>query len=745
MPVVVLFGILVTLGAGRLTAGYEERADLKNWRHEFDEEARGRFVFLERTIASELSAMRGLVSFYDSSHDVQRDEFRSFTAGALRRSTSIRSLAWAPRVSGSDVAAFQAQVRAMEVPGFTVREVNRGGDAPAPAALEEHFPVLYVEPMATMSQELGVDLGADPDRLATLESARDLGELQVSPVLSLQEGGSTEPGMLVVAPVFRHGQLPTSAEDRQSALLGFLVGTYRIRGLIEDASRQTEGHPADTGRVRTPRILELYVYDADQPDNPLLLEASDPAVHGDAPSLTLQQARRGTFLEQNVSVLNRSWIVVARPGVDPVNSIRGGPLSLMMLLAGLSVTTLLAVYLRNVEGQARRVETEVEARTRELARATRELLLSEGRLRAVFESAVDGFLVVAPDGRIRQANAAAERIFGHEEGDLAGVPLLALLPDVGTTPTDPALAHPKVAAERGAVDGRREVSGCRKDGSFVPLDLSVSPLEAEAEGGSLLVVRDITEAKAVERLKDQFISTVSHELRTPLTSIIGSLELVKDGVVGVLPARAERMVEVALDNSERLLWLINDILDIEKLESGRVSLALAPVDAVALTRAASVANQGFADLHGVELGVVDYVEGLQVLGDRDRLMQVLTNLIANAVKFSPLGGEVALGVGTRGDRVVFWVRDAGPGIPEAFRSRVFSPFSQADSSDARRASGTGLGLSIAKSLVEAHDGTIWFETREGEGTTFCFGLPQLVGPGAESADPDTAGLDTANT
>lgn len=730
-PLVAALGIAVTVGAWRLTSGYEERTGQRLWRHEFDEQARSEFVVLERTIATELSAMNGLSSFYDSSAEVERDEFRIFTSAALRRSTSIRSLAWAPRVPSDRLDAFQAQVRAQGLPDYTVQVAPADGDARQPV---DRYPVLFVEPQDEHEETLGVGLGTVATRLATLEAARDLGELQASPTFSLGSGGDSEPAFDVVAPVYRHGHAPASPEERQAALVGVIVGTYQVRGLLRDGVGREHG--ADTGQVFRARDLVLYVYDGGAPGTPLLLAEDGTGHHHAAPSLTVQEARAGTFLARNVSILNRSWIVVARP-LLPLNPPGPGPLSILTALAGLVVTGLLAVYVRTLVDQSRRVEDEVDARTRELAETTRDLRLSEARLRAIFASAADGFLVVGRDGRIRAANPGAEHILGYGDGELVGVQLSELIPEPLRQEHTRRFAEIIEGADNTVAGGRREVSARRRDGTVFPMDLAVSALEMGDEVGFLGVIRDISGVKAVERLKDQFISTVSHELRTPLTSIIGSLELLKDGLVGVLPPKAQRMIEVALDNSDRLLWLINDILDIEKLESGRVRLNVRALDAATMLREASVSNQSFADMHGVELGVVDYTEDVMVLGDRDRLMQVLTNLIANAVKFSPLGGEVALGFNLRGEQVVFWVRDEGPGIPESFRSRVFAPFSQADGSDTRRAGGTGLGLSIAKSLVEAHGGTIWFETELGAGTTFCFSLPRVSDEDALVPDPDT--------
>lgn len=245
------------------------------------------------------------------------------------------------------------------------------------------------------------------------------------------------------------------------------------------------------------------------------------------------------------------------------------------------------------------------------------------------------------------------------------------------------------------------------------------------EGEALAIVRDISERKAADRLKNEFVSTVSHELRTPLTSIRGSLGLVVGGIAGELPPQAKAMIEIAHKNSERLVSLVNDILDIEKIEAGKLVFHFKPLELLPLVEQAIEANRAFGQQFGVRFALHSALPGIRVRADADRLMQVMTNLLSNAAKFSPRDSTVAIRVepSQRGVRVA--IQDRGPGIPEAFRSRIFQKFAQADSSDTRQKGGTGLGLSIAKAIVEKHDGQIGFESEPGAGTTFFFDLPVL--------------------
>jgi len=264
----------------------------------------------------------------------------------------------------------------------------------------------------------------------------------------------------------------------------------------------------------------------------------------------------------------------------------------------------------------------------------------------------------------------------------------------------------------------------RKDGVDFPVEINLQLVrEPESVGRFVAIVRDITERQRVDKMKREFISTVSHELRTPLTSIRGALGLVAGGATGVIPAQALALVNISNHNCERLVRLINDILDMEKIEFGKMQLDMRPIDPQGLIEEAIAANQAYAAQHQVTIAFEGEPSHAQIMGDSDRLLQVLTNLLSNAVKFTPSGSSVHVSMADAPGAVVLRVRDEGPGISEAFRSRIFQKFSQADSSDTRSKGGTGLGLSISKAIVEQHGGQIGFDSMPGQGSNFWVSLP----------------------
>jgi PAS domain S-box-containing protein len=341
------------------------------------------------------------------------------------------------------------------------------------------------------------------------------------------------------------------------------------------------------------------------------------------------------------------------------------------------------------------------------------------RQQAIFDGAMEAILILNESGSVETANPSAEKLFGYEPGAMRGVDFGSLADlsgqdDIGTGARLRQLLAP---------GSRQEVEGRARSGTTFPAELGLSELMVRGRRLYVAVLRDITERKRTEQMKNEFVSTVSHELRTPLTSISGSLGLVTAGAAGALPERAARLLNIAHSNSQRLIRLINDILDIEKMESGKIVFDLKSVSLKSLAEQAIDANRGFADGFNVLLRLEPSAIDQIVRVDSDRIIQVITNLLSNAIKFSPAGGEVTVDIQRHGRAVRLSVRDRGPGIPENFRSRIFSKFAQADASDTRAKGGTGLGLSIVWEIVTRLGGTIGFDSAPGGGTVFRMDLP----------------------
>jgi signal transduction histidine kinase len=266
----------------------------------------------------------------------------------------------------------------------------------------------------------------------------------------------------------------------------------------------------------------------------------------------------------------------------------------------------------------------------------------------------------------------------------------------------------------------------REDGASFPIEYESAPLlDGSDTVGTVVTLRDISQRLAAARQKDELISVVSHELRTPLTSIRSALGLMASGHLGEQPARGQRMLDIAVTNMDRLIRLINDLLDLERLNSGEESVEHDVCDAGELMLLAADSVRQVAEDAGVSLNVTPVCGVL--LGDRDRLQQVLINLLANAVKFSPspsTGASVWLDAEASPDELVFRVRDEGRGIPSDKLDTIFERFAQVDASDSREKGGTGLGLAICRAIVTQYGGQIWAESTPGSGTTICVALPR---------------------
>jgi PAS domain S-box-containing protein len=338
----------------------------------------------------------------------------------------------------------------------------------------------------------------------------------------------------------------------------------------------------------------------------------------------------------------------------------------------------------------------------------------EETFRRLSIAASEGITILI-DGQVLEANSAFARLFGYELAEVVGRPFVDVI-----APESRDLLAQRMAAR---VEKPIELRGRLKDGDTFDIELTLRPIAYKGQDALGCVVRDITERKEVERLKNEFVSIVSHELRTPLTSIRGSLGLMEGGAAGELPAKARDLVRIARQNADRLIRLINDILDLEKIESGKIQLQIEQLDPKELVESTVAELRGMAQLYKVGMETrIDCADA--IAGDRDRVVQVLTNLLSNAIKFSPEGGTVTVALSSGAPGFLRCaVEDLGQGIAPEARERLFIRFEQLEPVNTRRRGGTGLGLAISRSLVEQQGGRIGVDSTVGKGSTFWFELP----------------------
>ena len=377
----------------------------------------------------------------------------------------------------------------------------------------------------------------------------------------------------------------------------------------------------------------------------------------------------------------------------------------------------------NLTRDQARLETLVAERFQELLVQQQVNRDTAERMQAILQNAADVILTTDQNWVIESCNRAGLALYGLSSQKIVGMPFSKLCDPADVDKLQAILLDVNFAKQR-QID--LELQQIRADGSAFSAELSLSIFPDNGQRKFIVIVRDVTEQKRVDRMKSQFVSTVSHELRTPLTAIRGGLGLMMGGVTGVLPVAAAKLGQIALSNAERLARLIDDLLDMQKIEANMMAFNVQLLPLQGLIDDALESHHAFAQRLGVTLSLETKVPAVSLRVDSDRFAQILANLLSNACKYSPKGESVRIHVAdVGGDRIKIEVADRGPGIPASFVDRIFQKFSQADASDTRSKDGTGLGLAIAKEMVEKMEGKIGFHVNAEGGTVFYVEFPYV--------------------
>jgi PAS domain S-box-containing protein len=555
------------------------------------------------------------------------------------------------------------------------------------------YRVRWVVPLEGNERAVGLDVLHDAQRAAALRGAADRQRPTLTPPLQVVQGYTA---FIAYVPLRNAGRFD-----------GFIAGVFSISEFFRGAVR------TELSRDYTMSIL-----------------------HGDSVYFTDGSGAKAPpanwVTETSMRIQDQAWTLRIAPTADFVES-RKSELPSLVLVAGLLVAALSALSVRFI----------LISRLKS-AHLASSLALNAG----IISSSAHLVIAIDDEYRIVNFNRAAEQALGYRAADVIGhraIPIFldpaeleerarTLSAELGeTVPVGPGI-FTKIPLRDGFET--REWTFVRRNGTRFPANVTITPLRDELDTvtGFLGVIEDITVRKEVEKLKSEFTAVVSHELRTPLTSIRGSLGLILGALASSLQPKVRDLLEIAQSNCERLVLLVNDILDIEKFSAGQMRFELQTAPLAGLVQQAVDANEGYARKFHVRIEVRAADPGWHVTVDPDRFIQVMSNLLSNAAKYSPQGGAVRIQSELRGDYVRVSVRDDGPGIPDSFRERIFEKFSQADASTTREKGGTGLGLHIAKRFVEHMQGRIGFESEAGRGSTFWIELPLVArGAAAESA------------
>ncbi len=465
---------------------------------------------------------------------------------------------------------------------------------------------------------------------------------------------------------------------------------------------------------------------------PIQLQIADMAIEENtqkAKEVILDQALP---LQQNVfSALDRLYLLyadmlqnetqLAQKAYDNVIFVSWvAGLSAVILALGTSawITERIRKYQNNLHGLNTNLKNLVNEKTKKLQD-------SELKQRQIVENAIDGIISINEAGHIESLNPASLKILAFPKHDIIGKRFQELF-RLDELKKSGGFSKKQDQSTLDALIGKEvELLFKTKTGNEIPITVGISKNIYTDHIGYSCFIRDISEQKRIDKLKSEFVSTVSHELRTPLTSIRGSLGLVLGGIVGEVPVKILDLLTLADNNVKRLLSLINDILDIQKIESGNMDFHFKTEDLIPLLNQSIKENLGYADQFNVSLKFESTINQAVVNIDKARISQVLANLLSNAIKFSHSDDEVTLKIEQRDDFFRVWVIDHGEGISKDFQAKLFEKFTQEDSSDTRKKGGTGLGLSIVKVILEKHESQLRYNTETGKGTKFYFDLAAM--------------------
>ncbi len=686
-------------------------------------------VAFEDRLQSYLDDLYSIEGLFRASKKVERQEFADFVTNILARHQGIQALEWIPRVMAADRLKLEAAAKRDGFPDFRIRELNQQRQMVPAAGRERYYPVYYLEPYRGNENALGFDLGSNPVRLEVLQRARDLAKAVTSGRITLVQDTAEQVGVLIILPLYADGRAPQSVIERRQNLAGYALGVFRVGDMLNAAF-------ADYDRWG----LSHALYDRTAKDVQQLLYRGDDLTDANEPHQRISHLLRHSV---PIEFGTRKWELSFTPTDRYLNQMRFNE-SRAVLISGLLFFGLLGGLLLVSAGRNALVRRLVEEQTASLADANAALRESETQQRAIVENAVDGIASIDEQGTLLTFNTAAEQIFGYPAEEVIGQNVKILQPEPYRSQHDGYLQRYLKSGEPHIIGIGREVSGRRRDGTVFPLDLSVSEVRLEKGRQFIGLLRDITDRKQseerlqqaneklqeVDRLKSMFIASMSHELRTPLNAIIGFTSILHEEWLGALNAEQKENLAIVSRSGKHLLALINDVIDISKIEGGKLDVHVDSFDLHQVIEEAVNNLAAQAETQRLELRVVNLHQ--QIHTDRLRLLQCLLNLLSNAIKYTERGWvEVAVtlldGESEAIPQVKIEVRDSGIGISQVDQALLFKPFVRLETALKSQILGTGLGLFLCRKLaMDVLHGSLECSSEPGVGSCFTLTIPTCV-------------------
>lgn len=704
MGIPLVIGLIMAAG----TFLFVNRLEEKNIQNQFTHIADLHVASFEREIKVNLEVLRGVWDFLTAEPAANRHQFKIFTQDSLQRLSSILALEWVPRVPDQYRSYYEASAQSDGLDNFQFTERTQKGVMVQAETRPEYYPVYYAESLEPNRDALGFDLASNPIRLDAIEQSRDSGNiLTTSPLTLVQGEGEIKRGFLVLLPLY-DGTART-IEQRRKLIKGFALGVYKIENIFAAALEKSQLIEAE---------IAIQLIDNTEKSHPELLY-----IHQEK-YWKLKADVQDYY--HDLSVAGRDWQLQARPTSDFIANRKGTEPYLFASLV-MFITLALTFYIGLINNRSRAVKKLVKLRTQEL-------VASESKIRAILETAVNAIITIDGYGNIDQFNPQAEILFGYSPEEVKGKNVKMLMPDPYHSNHDQFLDNYRKTREPRIIGIGREVEALSKDGSIFPIYLSVGETRIENESMFVGVITDISQQKEIQkelikakeeaetsnRMKSEFVNMMSHELRTPLTVILGYIPVLKKAGKLPVPELVEQIAEDIQHSGDHLVNIISDLLDISKIEAGKLELNSEQLVLKEVIDNAISSIDWKAKKKGIELNVI--ADEGEFIADQVRMQQVLINLIGNAIKFTEKG-EITVTGRDLGNIVEISVQDTGCGIPEKDQQYIFNKFHQVDGSSTRSVGGSGLGLAITKYLVELHDGSIDVESRPGVGSTFTFTIP----------------------
>jgi len=696
----------------------------------FERDAQDRITAIQREANEASEVLYHLKALRAASVTVTRNEFETFAASLFHELVGIQALEWIPRVPHAERRAYERAAEADGLIDFRIRERSPEGEMVPASDRDEYFPVYYVVPMEENEAAVGFDLGSNEARLEALNLARDTGEaVATEPITLVQEMGQQH-GFLLFLPIYSDGSEISTPEQRRDALEGFYLGVFRVGDITEAALVNL-----------SPTGIHMDVFDVSSPDERSFLyhhiaRSESPDEEAQAHLSDLDEAE--LVFVARIEVGGRTWSIECSSIRGYVSARRQSSIW-WILASGLLITGGLVFYFamstRKAE-QARRMQIEAERMAREL--------------RQFIETANAPIFGIDADGKVNEWNITAAAITGFSKDEVMGRDLVAdFITEDCKEPMkavlDNALRGEETsnyefplytkggerlmvllnASTRRDVDGKiAGVLGIGQD--ITELDMYRKDLEQQINERTVEMRTAMESAEAANRAKSEFLAGMSHELRTPMNAILGFSQVLAEGYFGELTEKQAEYVSDILGSGRHLLSLINDILDLSKVEAGKMKLELSSVDVSDLIQGSTVMVKEKCHRHNITLSaeMADEIAGLTIEADDRKLRQVMFNLLSNAATFTPDGGAITVNADRINAELVIRVTDTGIGVAPEEQEQIFEAFHQVGGSPTDKTPGTGLGLPLSRDFIEMHGGHVWIESEGlGKGSTFSFAIP----------------------